>query len=134
MTIASDKRLASFRAGISGGLFIATIYAAFAVVVFVTRGPEAFGANRTSLQGALLTYYSAGLVAGGLTGILVPLCRNAFGLLLICLLDGFIAFACITVAMHGPFWIWTSSQWTEATFLGMLFGLVGFFGWRHLNR
>lgn len=126
---------ANLRAGIAGGIFFASCYAAVATGIRILGGEEPFQAHGSTFLGVLAAYYAAGLLAGIVTGLLLETATTWWARLLICILDAHIAFFCFAVARVGPrFWLWPRSEWEGVVVLGTIFGFVGLYCWNRIGR
>lgn len=105
---------------------MATFYSAYAIILYVLRGPQPFRESGATLQSALLAYYSAGLIGGLLVGILWPIADGLLGRLVMGMIVGLVFFGCIEVAVSGgAFWHWTRNSWEDVLVLGIGMGGAG---------
>jgi hypothetical protein len=104
------------------GMIMATVYSAYAVVLYVLRGSAPFESDDTTIWVVLLTYYSAGALGGAVIGALLPLARWRVGRTMLTFLGVSIAILCIEIAMSGPFWHWSGDTWHELMVLTLIFG------------
>lgn len=116
--------------GLVVGAALATLYSAWAIGLYLLSGSEPFAKLETSLSVVLLTYYAAGSVAGALVGILSPLGRSLPGRIVLGLIGAYAVFFCIFVALRGPFWLWTPSEWRGVWVLALLFGVFCAIFWK----
>ena len=118
------------RLGLSVGAIMATLYALYALAIFLLSGGDAFLKYDTSFPVVVATYYAAGIVGGGFIGSLLPLARNLPGRVLLGVLGGSVVFFCLSTAMSGPFWKWSESEWKDVAILGIGMGGVAGAVWR----
>ena len=114
------------------GMLMATIYAAYAVGLYLVEGAVPFSKNGTSLGIVLLVYYLAGGIGGAVVGLLMPLTRTLLGVVVVGIVVAFVVFFCIGTASSGPAWRWTPSAWRQLGYLSISFGTAGGVGWRTL--
>jgi hypothetical protein len=112
------------------GLTMATLYAAYATVVYLMRGGGQFAKYDTTYAATIAAYYSAGIIGGGIVGVLLPIRQNWAGALLLGLIAALVACLCIEIALSGPFWRWESSNWEEVLVLSGFFGTIAAFLFR----
>ncbi len=62
----------NLRVGFEWGMAFAVIYSAFVIVLPMFRGSEPFREAHTSLPAVIAAYFAAGLVGGGIFGLLLP--------------------------------------------------------------
>lgn len=74
-----SERRPSVGLGITVGLVMAALTCVAAVIIYALRGPEAFTANGTTLPRAVVTYLAAGVLGGGVGGLLFPLTARSGG-------------------------------------------------------
>ena len=125
----------NLRVGVLLGLVGATLYSAYAGVLFLLNGPGTFERNGATLQTVVLTYYAAGTLGGLTVGALWPLARSLPGTILIGVCVALIFFFCVSVAVDGPVWRWPAEVWQDVLLSGLFFGVAGSFIWRNvINR
>jgi len=113
------------REAVSYGGWMAAIYCAYAVFVYLMRGPAAFARLDTSFVSALAAYLFAGLPRGALIGFLYPLKRSLLGQFVLGILVAHLAFFGIIVATSGLPTRWTVFDWERLVALGLMFGIAG---------
>ena len=118
------------RSGLVMGLVMATLYSAYALVVFLLQGSNPFAKNQTTIQAVLVTYYAAGALGGSVVGALSPLARSWPGRILVGVLAACVVEFCLATAVEGPFWLWQSNVWKGLAFLSVFFGVVCSYTWR----
>lgn len=70
--------------GTISGLFCASLYSAFALVLYLFGGGSArFEANDTTLLNAIAAYFAGGLAGGATAGLLAPLGKRWYGAMLV---------------------------------------------------
>ena len=109
---------------------MATVYSAYALVLFLLQGPTPFERNETTIQVVLLTYYAAGAIGGSVVGALSPLTRSWTGGALVGVLAAFIVEFCFATAVEGPFWRWQRDVWEALVILSIVFGIACSYTWR----
>jgi hypothetical protein len=65
------------------GLLFGLAYSAYAVILFVVRGPDLFAAQGVGLFELLALYLAGGAVAGAICGGLEPVTGSLFGRILV---------------------------------------------------
>jgi len=124
---------ARVRQGVKYGIVMAAVYSAFAVFVRLSQGPEPFRDGGVSVPSLLLAYFSGGVVAGVLVGLLAPLARRLVGALLLGFIVAMPVMYFITIAMS-PVEEWDGEavgvSMVASAFLGPLCAL----GVRYVNR
>lgn len=83
--------------GIVGGAFLGVVLAAYAVILFLARGPETFRQGGTTLAGAVFAYVVGGLVGGAVVGATLPLGQWALGAAVV----GFLGALALWTAVSG---------------------------------
>jgi hypothetical protein len=71
------------REGGKDGLLFGLAYSAYALVLYLVRGPELFASHGIGLIELLLLYLAGGAIAGGICGGLEPLTGSLFGRILV---------------------------------------------------
>lgn len=112
------------------GLVMATLYSAYAVLLYLGAGPAVFARHGTSLLPVIVTYYVAGSVGGAAVGMLLPLTRYLLGQLVVGVVVASIVFFCITVAAQGPPSSWRDEDWEGLLVLSLVTGIPGSILWR----
>ena len=98
--------------------------------VFLLSGKSAFEKYETSLPVVVGMYYASGTLGGATIGALLPIAKHLLGQILLGIIGGLIVFFCIALAMDGPFWTWSSSDWKDVAFLGVVMGGIAGGIWR----
>lgn len=120
--------------GLWYGVAMACAYSAIAILLFVVRGPRAFVHNGVSLASTIAVYAIGGILGGLILGLLRPLTRYLFGVLLAAIAVSAPLFGGILVATRGVPWEWSQKTWITFTIATCVFGpLFGFINWRQ-NR
>ena len=112
------------RFGVVAGLSFATLYGAYALVLYAVRGRGPFTAGGVSLAAVLGAYAFGGLAAGTLVGLLHPLRRSLPGQLALGVVCATVVFAGVVVATDGWPSRWSAGQWQDVAVLGALFGVA----------
>ena len=133
VTMRARTTAARVRQGVKYGIVMAAVYSAFAVFVRLSQGPEPFRDGGVSVPSLLLAYFSGGVVAGVLVGLLAPLARRLVGALLLGFIVAMPVMYFIAIAMS-PVEEWDGEavgvSIVAAAFLGPLCAL----GVRYVNR
>ena len=115
------------------GLVMASIYAMYAIGLYALEGPRPFEQNGTSIAVVLATYYAAGVIGGGVVGLLMPFTASIVGSAAVGVLVAFISFFGIAIANEGPAWRWSSAVWVQLLIFAFLFGTTLSLGWRNIT-
>jgi hypothetical protein len=109
-------------AGIRWGLYFATVYGAFALVLFFVRGSEAFrrGAG-VPLLVLLLVYYGAGIAGGAIVGALLPIGASLGGAIVLGWLGSAPAFFGFAVMLTPPD---EERRWLKLAFVTVMGALL----------
>ena len=121
------------RLGLIGGLALAALYCAYALVLFAVRGNAPFEKNEVTLPLVLATYLSSGIAGGVTYGVLHPFGRTLFGRAVLGVLIATFVFFGITVATHGLPSRWNRQSWENVAILGGLMGLPIGLLWRRVT-
>ena len=117
------------KTGIVFGIILATIYSAFATIVFALGGASVLEEYNTSLATVILAYYSGGLLGGLIVGLLMPMTRHWVGSLLVRLVVAAVVLLGARMAMSGPPWVWDRAKWDSVLFLTIVFAIGSFLAW-----
>lgn len=88
-----------FKTGIGWGWRFAAVYIVFVLGLFLLRGPGPFERSGTTLPMVIAAYTVAGLIGGGIFGILLPLGRTRFGAALLGLIVAVPVIHVVTLAV-----------------------------------
>ena len=116
--------------GVGVGAVMATLYSLFVLVVFLVSGSDAFDKYETSLPIVVVTYYASGILGGATIGAFLPMAKHFLGRIVLGIIGGLIVFFCIVMAMEGPFWNWSSTDWETVAFAGVVMGGIAGAFWR----
>jgi hypothetical protein len=106
------------RWGIKWGLVFASVLSGYVLLLYVLRGAVAFDRVGTSVWGVVLFYFSAGIVAGGLVGILRPIATSRLNYVLVATIGTIPVITGAIVAVHGL----SFKRWPG----GLLFGILAY--------
>ena len=112
------------RTGVLVGIAMASMYSAWILLLYAV-GRRATQPSDISIQGAILAYYSAGIMGGALVGAMLPIGRSWAGMVTLGAVTALTFFFCVEVALMGPFWLWRSEVWREIGVLALLIGVPG---------
>jgi hypothetical protein len=111
MTRPQREMGSDIRWGISGAMFIAGVYSAWVMAVYVFRGSEPFSRVGMTLPLVVVTYLAVGFVAGLIVGLLRPLTRWKAGAYVVGLVAALFGGAGIVAALRGPPTTWDFDEW-----------------------
>ena len=127
----NSRILRDVRFSIACGIALATLYSLWVTTVV--------GATRTASEyqlglGVIIgTYYAAGIIGGGVVGLMLPMTGRLPGRILVGVVAAVVVFTCIESAMHGPFVRWKAETWQDVLLLGTFFGVVSGVFWRRVT-
>jgi hypothetical protein len=113
------------RDGVGVGVFVATLYTAFVVLVYALNGSRPFAELGVSLRGVIATYYAGGLLGGAVLGALWPRARSRVEGTLIGILVALVVVMGAGVTMYGYPSSWTSASWIGVLSSGLVLGAGG---------
>jgi hypothetical protein len=104
--------------GVVGGCLMALYYTTIAILIYLIRGPAAFGTYGITFGQTVLAYWAGGVAGGLVLGVLLPVARNRLGkgvLGILVALPVFVAIALIMGDLH----------WGAVLVCATFFGIVG---------
>ncbi|MFN2398928.1 MAG: hypothetical protein ABR543_09875 [Gemmatimonadaceae bacterium] len=117
--------LRNIRWGIILGLFFAVYYSAIAIAIYLLLGPSAFDRNGITLLGAIMAYFTAGVVGGIVVGLFRPLVRSLLGRMAAGILVAVPVFLVIGVTADGNITGWTGDEWVALGISSVFLGIAG---------
>jgi hypothetical protein len=121
------------RLGLIGGLALAGLYCAYALVLFAVRGNAPFEKNEVTLPVVLATYLFSGIAGGVAYGVLHPLGHTLLGRVVLGVVIASLVFFGITIATDGLPGHWTRQSWENVAILGGLMGIPLGLLWRRVT-
>lgn len=110
------------RTGAVLGAIMATAFSLYVLAVYLVQGEAAFEKLDTTLWGAIVMYYLAGLLAGPIFGIVWPLRKSRAGSGLVAGLAGFIVYTVAWMTQEGSPLRWSAGDWAGPLLLsGVVF-------------
>lgn len=116
------NRLYDLRWGVSRGLALALVYAAYATFLRAIRGNEPFEKLQVSYQMVVVGYLCAGLVGGAVVGLLRPMTDTRRGANLVGALAGVLAVTPIGAMLGGSPARWDPFQLLVVLIVGVVMG------------
>lgn len=107
-----------------GGLALACIYSAIALVMFAAAGSSP-GSLNADFGNVLVTYFAGGVCGGLVVGALWPLTKTSAGLSLVGVLAAFPVVAGFGMLEFGSLSRWNSGDWWTVAVVSVLLGVVG---------
>lgn len=97
--------------GLGWGVFMACFYSAFAVLILLTRGPQAFTSKGASFTGMISVYIVGGILAGGILGMLRPITRHFLGAVVAAIPVSVPPSGGLLIAIRGAPLQWSRNTW-----------------------
>ena len=113
------------RWGVSHGLLIGLLYAAFVLLMYYEKGPAYLGAPGISVSLALGLYIVSGTIGGAIVGALLPLHRRAGGRALIGIAVMLPVCAAFGTLLFGAPTGWRGAEWFAILSARLLLGGFG---------
>lgn len=107
------------------GAIMATAFSLYVLAVYLVQGQVAFEKLDTTLLGAIVMYYVAGLVAGPVFGLVWPLRKSRAGSGLVAGVAAFIVYTVAWMTQEGSPLRWSSGEWAGPLLLSGLVFLGG---------
>ena len=112
------------RSGALLGLGMATLGALYVLVLYLVRGQAPFERHGATVWAIILSYYAAGIVAGGCLGVLWPLRRSREGAAILGAVGGFVVYAAVGVMRAGAPPAWREIEWTPPIIMAGIWAVL----------
>ena len=114
--------MSRLKLSLATGITIATTLSVLVLLSSLWRRTPTSESYGVSMGAIVITYYAAGIVGGGLVGVVLQLGDNWTTRVSAGLIAAFALFFCIAVATDGWVSSWTGGDWVRVLFLTVVFG------------
>ena len=111
-----------FRLSLATGITIATMMSLLVLISSLWRETPTSESYGVSMGSMVITYYAAGIIGGGLVGVVLRFGDNWATRLSAGLIAAFALFFCIAIATDGWISSWTGGDWVRVLVLTVVFG------------
>jgi hypothetical protein len=115
------------RISVAVGVAMATLYSAYAALLFIASESSGFSKNGTTIGVVVIVYYVAGILGGVAVGSMLGLRRSWPGALFLSLIAATIFAFCAQTARVGAVWRWQADEWIPMLATALFFGILGAF-------
>ena len=112
------------RSGALFGAAMATLGALYVLGRYLLRGQEPFEQHGVTVAAVIVSYYGAGVVAGGCLGVLWPLRRTRAGAAVLGAVGGVLFYGAIGVMSAGSPLGWRAGEWAPPVVMGLVWAVL----------
>src|SRR4051812_38050107 len=105
--------LSNIKTGIACGCTMASMYALYAIGLYLFRGPTPFEAIGAGFGAVIAAYFGAGIMGGAVVGALFPLTRSRIGATVVGVIAGFFVYLSLAIADSGLPSRWSHDDWVR---------------------
>jgi RsiW-degrading membrane proteinase PrsW (M82 family) len=115
--------------GVKAGLFFASFYSLFVLLLYAFRGEEPSESKGVSLLAVVVTYFIGGVLGGAIVGLLRPFTRERWGAIVVGMIAALPVVLGFSFAMYGSIATWEGSTWGGTLLTTVVLGTIGALAW-----